>query len=300
METDDGWRRSILSWKDRFALPYKPTFPPPIGRLTLTQSPTTYAPDVTRDPGDTGTTIWDGALVLAAAVAAHPAATVAGRRVVELGSGCGLVGVVAAKAGAAATVLTDLHSVLPLLRQNVRRNAPYGGGGGGGSGSGAAARPPAAAPIVAVRECKWGDAADMAAVVAALGGLPDVVLASDVVYADSAVAPLVATLSALLPPGSPGSVLWAQETHRPEPIAAFQAALAAGGWELADVGASLADPAVSSAAIRVVRIRRAQGQGRRAGGGGSTAAACDARQTAPGRRPRKRRKSGAWGPGTAV
>ncbi|GAB0494190.1 hypothetical protein MMPV_005480 [Pyropia vietnamensis] len=346
METDDGWRRSILSWKDRFVRPHTPTYPPPIGTLRLAQAPTTHAADAARDPGDTGTTVWDGALVLAAALAAHPAATVAGRRVVELGSGVGLVGVVAAKAGATATVLTDLPSVLPLLRRNVAANAPYGRGGdgacsggkddggdvvggkgllragcsnddkddgsgsGGGRGSGGDGRrgggtsPPhrsSSTPTVTVAECKWGDAADVAAVVAALGGPPDMVLASDVVYADAAVAPLVATLSALLPAGSSGTALWAQEAHRPEPIAAFEAALAEGGWELSDVDPGLLDPAVMSDAIRVVRIRRAQGEGGeeggRGGGGGVTVGGRDNTREEVLVRRRKRRRKGSCRPG---
>ncbi|OSX71448.1 hypothetical protein BU14_0532s0009 [Porphyra umbilicalis] len=256
--------------------------PPPIGRLTLAQAPTCAAADAARDPGDTGTTVWDGAVVLAAAIAAHPAATVAGRVVVELGAGVGLVGVVAAKAGAAAVTLTDLPGVLPLLRRNVDANAPYGGGGGaggrGGSGSGSGggggdAKPPAPpAPTVSVAECKWGDAADAAAVLSALPAPVDVVLAADLVYREEAVAPLAATLGALLPPGAAGTVWWAQEAHRPEPVAAFVDALVGGGWLLTDVPAGELDAEVVSPDIRVVRIRRPPVGGAGGGGGGPASA----------------------------
>ncbi|CAM9765760.1 unnamed protein product [Choristocarpus tenellus] len=67
--------------------------------------------------------VWDCGLGLASYLASGPS-MVAGRRVVELGAGAGVVSTVCAALGAAEVVATDLHDVLPLLRFNVRRNCP--------------------------------------------------------------------------------------------------------------------------------------------------------------------------------
>jgi len=45
-----------------------------------------------------------------------------GKCVLELGSGTGLGGIVAAAAGAARVIVTDVSEVIPLLEQNVAAN----------------------------------------------------------------------------------------------------------------------------------------------------------------------------------
>ena len=46
------------------------------------------------------------------------------KRVLELGSGCGLVGIAAMLLGAKEVVMTDLQYALPLMKENVDRNIP--------------------------------------------------------------------------------------------------------------------------------------------------------------------------------
>ncbi|KAJ8600267.1 hypothetical protein CTAYLR_000625 [Chrysophaeum taylorii] len=67
----------------------------------------------------TGSTVWDAAIVLAKYV---DTLDLRGLRVVELGSGTGLVGLVAA-AGGARVLLTDLPECLDFLRANAKGTA---------------------------------------------------------------------------------------------------------------------------------------------------------------------------------
>ncbi|KAG6404211.1 hypothetical protein SASPL_136451 [Salvia splendens] len=100
-------------------------------------------------------------------------------RLLELGSGTGLVGIAAAAVLGAAVTATDLPHVLPNLQFNVDANAgalaPCGG-------------------HVRVAALSWGDEAQMEEV----GAEFDVVLGSDVVYHDHLYEPLLQTLRFLL------------------------------------------------------------------------------------------------------
>jgi hypothetical protein len=88
-------------------------------RLSLLQSPSSMS-----TPGVTGAVVWDSSVVLAkflehAVDSRH--LLLRGARAVDLGSGCGLVGCVAALLGSH-VVLTDLPDRLKLLRKNVHLN----------------------------------------------------------------------------------------------------------------------------------------------------------------------------------
>jgi len=150
--------------------------------------------------GAIGSVVWRGAVVLCELLARRRA-LVAGRRVLELGAGVGLVALVAARLGAASVLATDApgaEDVLRLLRQNVEE----------GSGVAAAAaateetEPAAAAAtttsaVVHVAALAWGattwpgggEAADA-----------DLILAADVVYEPTSALMLAETLALALPP----------------------------------------------------------------------------------------------------
>lgn len=100
--------------------------------------------------------------------------------VLELGSGTGAAGLALAAALPARTVLSDLPDALPNLRHNVELNEHLLGSAGG------------AASVVPLR---WGDASAMADVAVAQTASPfDLVVASDVVYYEELVDPLIETL----------------------------------------------------------------------------------------------------------
>ena len=65
--------------------------------------------------------VWDCSLALGAFVASLGPRSMEGRRVVELGAGCGVVSAVCAALGAAEVVATDTSDLLPLLRLNMER-----------------------------------------------------------------------------------------------------------------------------------------------------------------------------------
>lgn len=129
--------------------------------LTFEQRPQTIK--LASDADGTHRKIWPASLLFGAYLAEH-AHLVAGKRVVELGAGSGVAGIVCAALGAQHVCLTDVPCALQLIRSNVARNERY------------AAR-------CAVAPCRWGDEADIASLVS---GAPfDVIVASELVYKQS-------------------------------------------------------------------------------------------------------------------
>ena len=120
---------------------------------------------------ESGTVVHEGSLALGALLAACPE-LVRGLRVLELGCGCGVGGLVAAAAGARSVLLTDHHPRFAEgnLLANVRHNAQLNGwaaaptaGEGGGAGvtaaadgsAGAAAGATGSSAGVAVAHLDW-------------------------------------------------------------------------------------------------------------------------------------------------
>ncbi|XP_010248731.1 PREDICTED: protein N-lysine methyltransferase METTL21A isoform X2 [Nelumbo nucifera] len=143
-------------------------------RLTIFQSPSSMS-----TPGVTGAVMWDSGVVLGKFLE-HAVDSgrlvLQGKKVVELGSGCGLVGCIAAMLGGQVT-LTDLPDRLRLLRKNVEANVIDRDVRGSAT----------------VSELIWGDDPDSELI----EPLPDYVLGSDVIYSEGAVADLLVTLRKL-------------------------------------------------------------------------------------------------------
>ena len=124
------------------------------------------APPTAMDADGTCHRLWPTSLVLSTFLCEHPE-LIAGKRVIELGSGSGAVGLVCAALGAASVTVTDMPDALELMARNVELNARPGG------------------PEVRAAPCTWGDAQHLAALLAANGGGFDVVLCCEVVYQQS-------------------------------------------------------------------------------------------------------------------
>ncbi|XP_031263000.1 protein N-lysine methyltransferase METTL21A [Pistacia vera] len=142
--------------------------------LNILQSPSSLG-----KPGVTGSVMWDSGVVLGKFLEQAVDSGLLflkGKKIVELGSGCGLVGCIAALLGAQ-VILTDLPDRLRLLKKNIETNLSHGDLQGSAT----------------VRELTWGDDPDQELI----QPLPDYVLGSDVIYGEGAVVDLLDTLRQL-------------------------------------------------------------------------------------------------------
>lgn len=179
---------------------------------------------LTQDPqsGDLGTTVWDASIVCAKFFEKgerrgdFARGRMTGVRALELGAGAGgLAGLALAALGAHVT-LTDVQSVLPLLRANAERTLS--------PAALAVAGPPwaAGAGRVAVAELDWSNRDTYHP-----GGDErpyDVVVAADCIYSETAVGSFVDAL--LAHTGRKTTILVANELRSHSVAAAFDAAVA--------------------------------------------------------------------------
>nr|CAI5829632.1 unnamed protein product [Callosobruchus analis] len=124
--------------------------------------------------GDVNCVVWDGAIVLAKFLEKQCLENhgfLENRSVIELGSGVGCVGIVAACLGAN-VLLTDLPQALPLLRQNVEENKTKLNG------------------CVEVEQLNWGTPCK-------INFTPDIILLAECIYYKEVIGSLVSTLRQL-------------------------------------------------------------------------------------------------------
>ncbi|CAI0472770.1 unnamed protein product [Linum tenue] len=139
--------------------------------LSILQSPSSLG-----TPGVTGSVMWDSGIVLGKFLehaVDSKMLVLQGKKAIELGSGCGLVGCIASLLGAE-VILTDLPDRLRLLKKNVESNLGHEHLRGS----------------AVVEELTWGDEPDRCMT----QPLPDYVVGSDVVYSEGAVVDLIDTL----------------------------------------------------------------------------------------------------------
>ena len=138
----------------------------------------------------TGQVVWPVSVLLAHFVARvlSPRGDLEGARVVELGAGCGLPGLIAARAGARVTALTDGSEIVcdllsrQLDAERARRAAAATRDGG----------------ELFASLLEWGDAAAAKALIARLGAAPRCILGADVVCWEVCISPLLRTIRTLL------------------------------------------------------------------------------------------------------
>lgn len=166
-------------------------------QLSIVQTPASM-----NRPGNTGAVMWDSGIVLAKFLEHAADANLLQlqqKKVVELGSGCGLAGCVAALLGGD-VILTDLTDRLKLLQKNVTENA----------------RKLTKRGSARVMELTWGEDLEKELLEPQQA---DFVIASDVVYNEDVVPDLIDTLRALC--GSHTTIFLSGELRNDAVLEAF-------------------------------------------------------------------------------
>mmetsp|Transcript_558 Transcript_558/g.1033 ORF Transcript_558/g.1033 Transcript_558/m.1033 type:complete len:250 (-) Transcript_558:90-839(-) len=155
------------------------------------------------EDGGTGLNVWDGALLIARYLEKRPE-IVRNKKVLELGSGCGLVGIASGILGANEVVMTDLQYALPLMRENVERNESSWKG------------EEFPCQRIECEECDWFVPPPINELFGSKneGMRPDVVLVADCVWISSLIAPLLHTLKMYTTDGSTKVIITYQQRGR--------------------------------------------------------------------------------------
>ncbi|XP_031278923.1 uncharacterized protein LOC116137379 [Pistacia vera] len=136
----------------------------------------------------TGLMLWESARLMAAVLARNPT-IVAGKRVLELGSGCAGICSMAAVGSADLVVATDGdRKALDLLSENVTSNL----------------RPPVLGKLISKR-LEWGNRDHIEAIKDENIGGFEVILGTDVTFVAEAILPLFATAKELISPSNKGT-----------------------------------------------------------------------------------------------
>mmetsp|Transcript_23948 Transcript_23948/g.51714 ORF Transcript_23948/g.51714 Transcript_23948/m.51714 type:complete len:237 (-) Transcript_23948:99-809(-) len=133
------------------------------------------------EDGGTGLNVWDGSLLLARYLEKRPA-IVRNKTVLELGSGCGLIGVASGILGAKLVTMTDLQYTLPSMKENVERNKSSWQGEDSHC-------------QIECKECDWFHPPPITELCDDSTDSPDVILVADCVWLAHLIAPLLQTLN---------------------------------------------------------------------------------------------------------
>jgi Lysine methyltransferase len=118
-----------------------------------------------------------------------------GKRVLELGAGCGLVGMAAGVLGASHVIMTDLPDTMTILQRNIDRHYEVLSGLTSGT-SGFPRRPSATLTCMACDWCR-SPPSELLTTITTPIPLHDVILVADCVWMQELVAPLLQTLRVL-------------------------------------------------------------------------------------------------------
>lgn len=165
-----------------------------------------------------GGAVWTAGIQLAKHLE-HGYSDLRGQTVLELGTGTGLVGLVAAALGAHA-VLTDMPVCLDFVRQNVDANAAVIAANASSSPSSSSSSPSSCGRVT-VAELTWGETPVADFLARHCGGPPSLIVGSDLVYERALASLLLSVLLELMPAGSDTRFVYSSDLRGRDGFAAF-------------------------------------------------------------------------------